>query len=278
MRAAIDIGSNSVRLARSDGKTFSEITKLADGIEATGALSLVGVAATLDVIKRYANMCKDCDRVDVFATEAVRRATDGSAFCAEVLKTSGLTVRILSGEEEAKLALCGAVKPKGKVCVCDLGGGSMELISSRDGVTPEYIKSLPLGVVVLKNRFRGDFRAAIDGAPALVADYGKVPRYPLVVIGGSACAIAAAHLNLNVYDKARIDGATITAAELDGMLPMLMSKDLPVFRPLCAKRADTLPYGAIIIGALLNHLGLDRFTVSDSGNLAAALSGALDQP
>lgn len=276
LRAAIDIGSNSVRLARSDGKTFSEITKLADGIEETGALSARGVAATLDALSRYAEMCADCARVDVFATEAVRRAADGDNFRALVLRATGLSVRVLSGEDEARLALLGAVKPSGKVCVCDLGGGSMELIASRDGKTLDYVKSLPLGVVVLKNRYRGDFRAAIDGAPELVAEYGDVPAYPLVVIGGSACSIAAALLNMTTYDKSRINGATVTAAELDGMLPMLMSEKLAVFRPICAKRADTLPYGAIILGALLNHMKLDSFTVSDSGNLAAALAGALD--
>ncbi|MCH5162169.1 MAG: hypothetical protein J1G38_01610 [Clostridiales bacterium] len=276
MRAAIDIGSNSVRLARSDGKVFSEITKLADGIESTGTLSPVGVRATLAAISRYVSMCADFDRIDVFATEAVRRAKDGDAFCAEVLRETNLSVRVLSGEDEARLALFGAVKPNGKVCVCDLGGGSMELISSRDGKNPNYIKSLPLGVVVLKNRYKGDFRRAIDEAPDLVKEYGKVPAHPLVIIGGSVCSIAAGFLNMTVYDKNRINGACMTAAELDGMLPMLMSKDLSVFRPICAKRADTLPYGAIILGALLNYLGLDRFTVSDSGNLDAALNGALD--
>ncbi len=276
MRAAIDIGSNSVRLARSDGKTFSEITKLADGIALSHKLSQTGVAATLRVLARYAELCADCARVDVFATEAVRRAEDGEMFCDRVFRETGLSVRVLSGNEEARLALVGAVKPHGAACVCDLGGGSMELISSRDGNTPDYVKSLPLGVVVLKNRYRGDFRAAVDEAPELVKEYGEIPAYPLTVIGGSACSVAAAFLNLTAYDPSRINGASITAAELDGMLPMLMSDRLPIFRPLCAKRADTLPYGAIILGALLNFMNLDRFTVSDSGNLSAVLAGALD--
>lgn len=276
MRAAIDIGSNSVRLALSTGETFSEITKLADGIERTGSLSRSGVTATVETIKKYGQIASGCERIDVFATEAVRRAIDGESFCAAVQKATGLTVRILSGDDEARLALFGAVKPKGKVCVCDLGGGSMELIGSRDGKTPDYIKSLPLGVVVLKNRYLGDYRKAIEEAPSLVKDYGKAPTYPLVVIGGSACCIAAAKHNMTVYDRNKINGTVITARELDGMLPMLMSRDLAVFRPICAKRADTVAYGAIMIGALLNHLGLTSFTVSDSGNLAAVLNGALD--
>ncbi len=275
-RAAIDIGSNSIRLAVSDGTSDSVITKLADGIESTGRLSHDGTDATLKTLSRYAKSVSGCDRVDVFATEAVRRAADGAEFCARVLRETGLTVRILSGEEEARLALAGAIKPSGAVTVCDLGGGSMELISSADGVNPDYVKSLPLGVVVLKNKYRGDFSRAVREAPQLVSEYGTLPSRPLVVIGGSACAIAVALENMTVYDKSKVDGYTVTLNDLYGITPMLMSKNLPIFRPLCKKRADTLPYGAVILTALMLYLKTDRFTVSDSGNLKAVLDGHLD--
>lgn len=272
MIAAIDIGSNSVRLAFSNGTVRSHITKLADGIEKSGALSPLGVAATVDALKEYAAETANCERVTVFATEAVRRATDGALFCRAVKQQTGLDVIVLSPEQEAMLALRGAIKPNGAVTVCDLGGGSMELVCSSDGVTPEYVKSLPLGVVVLKNKFDGDFRHAIDEAPTLLAEYGKVPAYPLVISGGSACAIAAGILGLKVYDKAAVS-TRFTARELDDCMPMFLSPKLATFRPVCAKRADTIPYGAIIIQALLNYVGATEFYVSDAGNLDAVING-----
>ena len=274
MRAAIDIGSNSVRLAIKGGARRSVITKLADGIETTGRLSERGIAATLDALKSFAEECAAANATDVtvFATEAVRRASDGNAFCAEVKRATGFTVRILSEREEAEFALRGAVKPSGAVTVCDLGGGSMEVISASDGVTPEYVKSLPLGVVVLKNRFDGNYRAAIDTAPSLVKEYGKVKPYPLVLIGGSACAIAAAMLNLSVYDPKKINGAHFTAADLDDVMPIMLSNKLSTLRPVVGKRVDTAPYGAIILQALINHIGATDFYVSDSSNLEAALN------
>ncbi|MCM1367848.1 MAG: hypothetical protein NC184_03445 [Roseburia sp.] len=271
-RAAIDIGSNSVRLAMSDGTVRSRITKLANGIAETGALAHDGFEATLNALEEYAELCRDANTT-VFATEAVRRAANGKEFCAAVKARTDFDVAVLSPEQEARLALFGAVKPQGAVTVCDLGGGSMELISSRDGVRPDYVKSLPLGVVVVKNRFDGDYRAAIDTVPTLVAEYGDVPDYPLVVSGGSACAIAACMLNLPVYDKSAVNGATFSARELDGFMPMLLRRNLALFRPVCAARADTVPYGAIIIQALLNHIGAEKFSVSDSGNLDAVLNG-----
>lgn len=275
MRAAIDIGSNSIRLATENGKFESIITQLATGIEKTGKLSPVGITNTIDALKKFASLARDCEII-AFATEAVRRAADGAEFVARVKAETGLTVAVLSPECEAKLALSGATKPKGAVTVCDLGGGSMELISSADGITPDYVKSLPIGVVVAKNTYRGDYRKAIDEMPGIVAQYGKAVPYPLVISGGSACTIAAAILRLSVYDKTKVS-AKFTAKALDEHMPIFLSDKLTVFRPICAKRADTLPYGAIIIQALLNHIGATEFYVSDAGNLEAVLKFGLPQ-
>lgn len=274
MHAAIDIGSNSVRLAVSNGTTRSTITKLANGIESTNKLSPEGVKSTIEVLKSYAEYLNGigCTEVTVFATEAVRRAEDGAEFCAEVKSQTGLTVTVLTPNQEAELALAGVDKPSVEVTVCDLGGGSMEVICSSDGKTPSYIKSLPLGVVVMKNKFGGDYRKAIDTLPELLVGYGEVPRYPVVISGGSACAIAACMLNLGVYDKEKVT-TRFTAKELDDNMPMLLSPRLSVLRPVSGKRADTIPYGAIVIQALLNYLGATEFYVSDAGNLEAVIKG-----
>lgn len=265
-----------------DGTKRSTITKLADGIEKSGRLSECGVKSSIATLTEYATIAKEkgCDDIIAFATEAVRRAADGEDFIAAVKAACGLDIKIVPPEKEARLALFGATKPNGKVTVCDLGGGSMELISSADGVNPEYVKSLPLGVVVLKNMFAEKgvpmpqaYRHAIDRAPELVKEYGKVKPYPLVILGGSACAIAAGMLNLPYYNRDAVNGMRITARELDDFMPILTSPHLSTLRPVCANRADTIAFGAIIIQALLNHLNLNSFTVSDSSNLEAVLNG-----
>ena len=278
MRAAIDIGSNSVRLTFSDGSTYSHITQLAFGIESTGKLSERGIAATIDALNEYAELCKSrgCTKVTAFATEAVRRASDGNEFCTLAREKTGLDIIIVSGQKEAELALKGATKPDGPVTVVDLGGGSMEIICSRDGKTPDYVTSLPLGVVVLKNMFNGDFRRAIDEMPRMLTECSSVPHNPTVVLcGGSACNIAAAILNLKVYDKNAVS-TKFHVRQLDDIIPILLSPKLTTLRPVCAKRADTIPYGAIILQTLLNYLGAVEFYVSDSSNLEAVLNGALD--
>lgn len=273
MKAAIDIGSNSIRLALSDGTTMSNITQLALGIEKSGKLSPTGITATIDALKEFKAVCDAHGITDifVFATEAVRRATDGIEFCATVKSATGMTVTVLSPDKEAELALKGAKKPDGPVTVCDLGGGSLEIICSLDGKTPNYINSLPLGVVVLKNMFNGDYRRAIDDMPRMLTECSSVPHFPVVLCGGSACNIAAAILNLKVYDKQKVS-SMFTAKQLDDIMPILLSKRLTTFRPICTKRADTIPYGAILIQALLNYLSATEFYVSDASNLEAILN------
>ena len=93
------------------------------------------------------------------------------------------------------------------------------------------------------------------------------------MLGGSACNIAAGFLGLRYYDADKVNGCRMTAADLDGFLPILMSDKLSVLRPVCEKRADTIAFGAIIIQALMNHIGADSFTVSDCDNLDAVLNG-----
>ena len=273
MRAAIDIGSNSIRLALSDGTVTSQVTQLALGIESSGKLSPAGVAATVETLKEYKAVCDEHGITDIFAfaTEAVRRATDGDEFCKKVKSVIGLDVHVLSGIQEAELALSGATKPDGAVTVCDLGGGSLEVICSADGKTPDYVKRLTLGVLVLNNMFNGDYRKAIDDLPNKLNEYGNIPNSTVVLCGGIACNIAAAILNLKVYDKKAVS-TKFTVKQLDDAMPMLLSKKLSVLRPICTKRADTIPYGAIILQALLNYIGATEFYVSDASNLEAILN------
>lgn len=268
-KAVIDIGSNSIRLALSDGTVYSRITKLADGLAERGRLSPEGIRTSLEVISDFVKSA-GTDDIYIFATEAVRRAEDGAKFCSLVQSLCGRTVHVLSEEQEAELALKGADKPEGAVVVCDLGGGSMELIASPDGRMVDYVKSLPLGVVVLKNRYRGDIVKAREELPKLIKEYGAVPRYTPVISGGSACAIAAFLLGLEKYDKKAVT-ARFTANELDKALPSLSDSELLSRHPVCARRADTVPYGAAVIRALLDYLDASFFYVSDAGNLDAVL-------
>src|ERR1700704_3928932 len=164
--AAVDIGSNSVRLkiSRLSGRRLHEIhedrqvTRLGDGVFRTGFLSPETIADTIKVLRRFHRAVQEegADSVRVVATSALRDARNSPAFLEWVRSTTGWKVEIISGVEEARLIHLGLVSnlrmTVSPVLMIDLGGGSCELTISNKGHIRETV-SLPLGAVRLTNDF-----------------------------------------------------------------------------------------------------------------------------
>ena len=170
----LDIGSNSIRLCVYDASSRvpvplfneKEVCSLALGLEHSGVLNPEGIEPALNTVGRFVALSKAMDvvRLDILATAAVRDAKDGEAFAQTIRDRFDVAVKILSGKEEAHLAakgvLCGA--PFAHGIVCDLGGGSLELVSI-DGADFGPHISLPLGLLRLAEA-SGDDRAQIGRA------------------------------------------------------------------------------------------------------------------
>ena len=151
--AVIDIGSNSVRLmlaAAESGRVRSiakrlNTTRLAKGIDATGFLAPDRVRDTVDAIEAFFGTAKQYDvPVIAYATSAVRDAGNRDAFTALVRERTGLVIRVLSGEEEGRLAFSAVTGGEGTVF--DIGGGSFQI------VTRTCAQSFPCGCVRAKER------------------------------------------------------------------------------------------------------------------------------
>ncbi|HYW31898.1 MAG TPA: Ppx/GppA phosphatase family protein [Gemmatimonas sp.] len=165
--AAIDVGSNSVRQIVADVSPTGQIRvvdemkampRLGEGLERSGELGQSAVDAAVSSIGRMVLLAQQlgAERVEIVATSAVRDASNGGDFCARVKETSGIDVRILSGEEEALLCFRSALAHfelgAGRCVVMDIGGGSLELVLAKDGLI-ERMASLPFGAVRLTERF-----------------------------------------------------------------------------------------------------------------------------
>ncbi|MGH6911786.1 MAG: Ppx/GppA family phosphatase, partial [Phenylobacterium sp.] len=158
--AVIDVGSNSVRLViyRLDGRSIwtlyneKALAGLGRDLPATGRLSPQGVEVALTAIRRFRALLDGWRAEDVTAaaTAAVREAADGPAFLKRVRDETGLTVRVLTGEEEAHYAAMGVIagEPGAEGVVGDLGGSSLELIRLV-GQSPNDGATLPLGPFAL---------------------------------------------------------------------------------------------------------------------------------
>src|SRR6187431_1908045 len=158
--AVIDVGSNSVRLViyRVDGRAlwtiYNEkvVAGLGKDLTASRRLSPDGIEAAIGALRRFRAVLDGwrAEEVTACATAAVREAADGKAFLKRVKDETGLEVRVLSGEEEARYAALGVIcgQPDAQGVVGDLGGSSLELVRLK-GVGAVEGATLPLGPFAL---------------------------------------------------------------------------------------------------------------------------------
>jgi len=278
--AVIDVGSNSVRLViyRVDGRAlwtiYNEkvVAGLGKDLTATRRLSPEGVEAAVGALRRFRAALDGwrADSVTACATAAVREAADGKAFLKRVKDETGLDVRVLSGEEEARYAALGVVcgQPDAEGVVGDLGGSSLELVrlhglSNIEGVT------VPLGPFALgapKPLNLDRTRRLIDDHLAPLAPRYASPEFHAV--GGAWRNLALLHMQLadyplhvaHQYEIGRGDGL-----ELARFVQRQSRSSLEGIEGLSKKRFDTLPYAAAVLERLIERLGVERLVISAYG-------------
>jgi exopolyphosphatase/guanosine-5'-triphosphate,3'-diphosphate pyrophosphatase len=300
--AVIDIGTNSTRLMVADvngGRVLqverrSTVTRLGRGVDLSGRLSAEAIEDTCGAIGDYMAAIRELgvERVDAIATSAVRDASNGSAFIAELRERFALGARVLDGEEEARLTYLGATSehvPSVPTLVVDIGGGSTELIvgsgeeivfhtSLQAGVvrhTERHINSDPPTAVELES-LAADVRGLIEGARA-----GGVSAEAGIAVAGTPTSLAAIEMALVPYDPARVHDHVLVLPAIQRMLSQLASAPLTErieIPGLHTDRAPTIVAGVVILVETMRAFGLDQITVSEHDILygtaiAAASSG-----
>lgn len=278
--AVIDVGSNSVRLViyRIDGRAlwtlYNEkvIAGLGRDLPTTGRLSAEGVEAAIGALRRFRAVLDGwrAEEVTAAATAAVRDAADGKAFLKRVTAETGLTVRIISGEEEARYAALGVLcgQPDAEGVVGDLGGSSLELVRL-NGMTNIEGVTLPLGPFALgapKPLDPEKTRRKIDDQLGRLANRFSSPEFHAV--GGAWRNLALLHMQLadyplhvaHQYAFGRADGL-----ELAHFVERQSRSSLERIQGLSKKRYDTLPYAAVVLERLIERLGVERIVISAYG-------------
>ena len=288
--AAIDIGTNSVLLLvaeRSAQGQFlpvverAELTRLGRGVDSRRALAPEAIEATVRVLEQYAREARalGVQQIAACATSAARDASNGEAFLAAVKTRAGLTVEIISGDEEARLSFASAwadFKGSGPLVVLDIGGGSTELIYGDASGALSFRRSFDVGSVRLTERFittdpvspaeRARLTAQLDQAFAQLPP--PAPGFQLVGVAGTVTTVCAVARKIDPYDAARVHGAVLTAAEVFATAQTLCATPLAARRSLAGlqpKRADVIPAGALILEGALRRLGAKTVRVSDRG-------------
>jgi exopolyphosphatase/guanosine-5'-triphosphate,3'-diphosphate pyrophosphatase len=282
--AVVDIGTNSTRLlvADVDGgveelRRESIVTRLGEGVDATGRLGDAPQARVFAALDEYAAAVAEADVRTAVMTSAVRDAANGAEFAEAVRERYGLEGSTLSGDEEARLTFLGATAERApdddtRLLVIDIGGGSTELVvGARREVS--FHASTQVGVVRHTERYldsdppaQAEMEALAADARATLREVAKEPAGAAVAVAGTATSCASIDLELDPYDPAKVEGHVLSRQRLEELLARLAAMPLAERRRVTGldpSRAPTIVAGVIILLEALSAFELDRVEVSE---------------
>ena len=296
--AVIDMGSNSTRLLVADVdeghvrevSRTTRITRLAQGVDATGELAAEAIDRVLAALGDYR---ADIDRlgaqsVTAVATSAVRDASNGPAFLATLDQRLGLDARVLSGDEEARLTFLGATAARPRtadpVLVIDIGGGSTELVIGVPGDEPRFHVSTQAGAVRQTERhitadpppsgdlqaLAAEVRATVEAA---VPEDLRRPTAAGIAVAGTATSVAAIDQELDPYDPERVHGYRLELAACERTLALLAALPEDERREVVGlhpDRAPTIVAGVAILIEAMRAFGLEAMETSEADILHGA--------
>jgi exopolyphosphatase/guanosine-5'-triphosphate,3'-diphosphate pyrophosphatase len=286
----IDIGSNSVRLVLFDGirrapaSFFNEkvLCGLGRSMAETGVLDPEGRTMALAALSRFRLICEKmgvgAQRLECFATAAVREASDGQEFIEEANAILGQQVRVLSGEQEARQAASGVLTgiPDLKGWVADLGGGSLELAEVADGEisNPVSFPFGPLRLAGLKRKvIKPMLREAFSG---FVSSDGMGT---LCLVGGAWRTLAKLHMTRTKYPVKVLHHYALDAKEARDFAHSLNKKSLPSMSEvegISERRLETIPTAALILRKLIDALEPADIVISAHGVREGIMYDRLD--
>jgi len=296
--AVVDIGTNSTRLLIADVTAAgavtqvvreSIVTRLGEGVDASGRLADEPMQRVFDALERYRNAIDEHGATATTAvlTSAVRDAANGAAFMAEVRERFGLDARTIDGEEEAALTFAGATSERvddhRELVVVDIGGGSTEFVTGRDGKVDFHV-STQAGVVRQTERHLHDDPPPPEGLQALAAEVAAIFAEAVpqelrervqagIAVAGTATSCTALELELEPYDPARVHGhilALPTCEMLLARLAQMTDEERREVAGLHPDRAPTIVAGIAMLVEVLRAFGLDEVEVSEHDILRGA--------
>jgi exopolyphosphatase/guanosine-5'-triphosphate,3'-diphosphate pyrophosphatase len=285
--AAIDVGTNSVKLlvGRVEGAQVVsllhrvQITRLGKGLHQTGRISPEAMDRTIPVLKEFRGLAEERGAAKVAAagTLVLRAARNANDFIERAVREAGVEIRVLTGEEEARLSFQGAAwaAKSSPVVAIDIGGGSTEVMIG-SGTELHASWSLPIGAVTLTEEF---LRSDPPGAAEMIAMSASIPRHlskvvarggksgDLVGVGGTVSTVLRL-LRKNLGDDTRdwhehrIPFDSVSAIGIHLSLKTVAERERMGIEK---GRADIIVAGAWILTAAMSHLEATHLRASAHG-------------
>ncbi|HEX5096714.1 MAG TPA: Ppx/GppA phosphatase family protein [Acidimicrobiia bacterium] len=288
--AVIDIGTNSVKFhlgeVRADGtvRTIADradVTRLGEGLDEHRRLDDAAMARTADAVVALFEEARHAQvaGIVVVGTAGLRSAENREEFDELLKRRIGVTVEIISGEQEGRLAYVAAISAlplaRGQLVVFDSGGGSTQFTFGRGADVSERF-SVDIGAVRITERcgLAGKVtREQLDDALTVIATElqrldGRATPDSVVGMGGTLTNLAAVHHQLAEYDPEIVHGTVLDLAEIDRQIERYRTLDASERRTIVGlqpNRAEVILGGACIVRTILAKLGRGAVTVTDRG-------------
>lgn len=297
--ASIDIGTNTFRLLiarvsydpRKNNYTiediFSErtITRLGDSIHDNGRLKNEAMDRGIQCLRKFSRTISKHNvyKTAAIATSALRDAKNGEQFLIRAMRESGLEIKIISGNEEAKITASGMMIDMAmpdSALMLDIGGGSTELIFVKNQ-RPLSVKSLNLGVVYLAGKYMKNdppphshlqqmeqevhqkIKPAVQSFKPLLSKDSA-----FIGTAGTITTLAATVQNLKSFDHARIHNFQLTINNVRNIyssISNVSSMDRAKLMPYEPSRLDIIVPGTLILLKLMKAFDFKTIKVSNHG-------------
>lgn len=298
--AAIDCGTHSTRLLVSRGGETLErlmtITRLGEGVDATGRLSPEAIGRVTATLDRYRTVMDDLgvSAVRMTATSAARDAANRDEFFDAAEASIGARPELLSGLDEGRLSFAGATAEldpaDGPFLVFDIGGGSTEFAFGTDECAAAL--SLDIGSVRISEKYLAadppdplELSGAITVVGAYLDDVDRElsaahSARTFVGLAGTVSTAAAVEIGLDTYDRDQIHHFRLTREAAEDVFRTLATEsraDRAHNPGLDAGRIDTIVGGLCVLVKIMRHFDIDELVVSESDildGLVASLDGS----
>lgn len=299
--ASIDIGTNTLRLliAETNNKKLQPfflqriITRLGGDYKEDIGISPAAEERTINALGVFAEKIKEYDikEIKAVATSVVRRAKNKKKFLKNVLEKTGLNVRVITGDEEARLSLLGVLSVIGngnkKCLVVDIGGGSTEFIKADAGkmigawsmemgvvhLTENYLKTDPPTHNEL-DAMENEINGTIEDLKGLIKKDDFLSSAVFIGTAGTITTLAAIDMGLEKYNAEKINNYILSCRAVKKIYRHLSSLSLKQREEILSLekgREDIIIPGAAIVLKAMEGFGFDKMTVSDAGLLEGIL-------
>ena len=296
IKGIIDIGTNSCRLFLAEveeknnkieilKKIYKEtrITKLGNFIQDDTSIAKEGIEKLITIIKYFKNISDElkCEKIIGFATSAIRESKNKEEIINEILDTTGVQVRVISGSQEGEMTFAGSSTEFNEdILLMDIGGGSTEFIyGNRDSI--DYVKSFKVGAVRETKQFflNDDYRKLEECKISVIERIKEIEQFKgkefvFVGVAGTVTTNVSVYEEMKEYNSDKLHLYTLTKEMLEKNMKKYLSLNLEERMKMIGlqpERGENIIAGTMIILEVMELLNLDKIVVSECDGLEGAM-------